>query len=55
MSAYYLKGVLKNQIELMQIFKGIMPLGIVIFCMVMMYQFPLALWFPDYLFGKWVP
>ena len=57
MSAYYLKGVLKKQIELMQIFKGIMPyLGIVIFCMVMMYQFPgLALWFPDYLFGKWVP
>jgi tripartite ATP-independent transporter DctM subunit len=57
MSAYYLKGVLKNQIELMQIFKGIMPyLGIVIICMVMMYQFPgLALWFPDYLFGKWVP
>ena len=57
MSAYYLKGVLKNQIELMQIFKGIMPyLGLVIFCMVMMYQFPgLALWFPDYLFGKWVP
>jgi len=57
MSAYYLKGVLKNQIELMQIFRGIMPyLGIVIFCMVMMYQFPgLALWFPDYLFEKWVP
>ncbi len=57
MSAYYLKGVLKNQIELMQIFKGIMPyLGIVILCMVLMYQFPgLALWFPDYLFGKWVP
>jgi len=57
MSAYYLKGVLKNQIELIQIFKGIMPyLAIVIFCMVMMYQFPsIALWFPDYLFGKWVP
>ena len=57
MSAYYLKGVLKNQIELIQIFKGLMPyLAIVIFCMVIMYQFPgLALWFPDYLFGKWVP
>lgn len=57
MSAYYLKGVLKNQIELIQIFKGLMPyLGIVIFCMVLMYQFPgLAMWFPDYLFGKWVP
>jgi len=57
MSAYYLKGVLRNQIELMQIFKGIMPyLGIVIFTMVLMYQFPaIALWFPDYLFGKYVP
>ncbi len=57
MSAYYLKGVLKNQIELMMIFKGIMPfLGIVIFSMVMMYQFPgIALWLPDYLFGEYVP
>lgn len=57
MSAYYLKGVLKNQIELMDIFKGIMPyLGIVIFCMIMMYVFPgIALWFPDYLFGEYIP
>jgi tripartite ATP-independent transporter DctM subunit len=57
MSAYYLKGVLKSQIELIQIFKGLMPyLGIVILCMVLMYQFPgIALWFPDYLFGVWVP
>ena len=36
MSAYYLKGVLKNQIELMEIFRGIMPyLGIVILTMVL--------------------
>ena len=57
MSAYYLKGVLKSQIELMEIFRGLMPyLGIVILCMVLMYQFPgIALWFPDYLFGVWVP
>ncbi|MEL7388851.1 MAG: TRAP transporter large permease subunit [Pseudomonadota bacterium] len=57
MSAYYLKGVLKSQIELMEIFKGLMPyLAIVILCMILMYQFPgIALWFPDYLFGKWVP
>ena len=56
MSAYYLKGVLKNQIELMEIFRGIMPyLGIVIFCMVMMYIFPgIALWLPDYLFGEYI-
>lgn len=57
MSAYYLKGVLKNQIELMQIFKGIMPyLGIVIFCMILMYAFPgIALWLPDQLFGVYIP
>lgn len=57
MSAYYLKGVLKNQIELMEIFKGIMPyLGIVIFCMFLMYMFPgIALWLPDVLFGPYIP
>ena len=56
MSAYYLKGVLKNQIELMMIFKGIMPyLGIVIFTMFLMYMFPgIALWLPDVLFGEYV-
>ncbi len=57
MSAYYLKGVLKKQIELVEIFKGIMPyLGIVVLSMVLMYQFPaIALWFPDYLFGEYIP
>jgi len=57
MSAYYLKGVLGKVIELMDIFKGIMPyLGIVIGIMVLMYQFPgIALWLPDYLFGKYIP
>jgi len=57
MSAYYLKGVLKDQIDLMEIFKGIMPyLGIVIFCMVLMYIFPgIALWLPDRLFGEYIP
>jgi len=57
MSAFYLKGVLKGAIELMEIFKGIIPyLGIVIFTMFLMYMFPgLALWFPDYLFGPYIP
>ncbi len=57
MSAYYLKGVLKGKIELIEIFKGLMPyLGIVILCMVLMYQFPgIALWLPDYLFGVYIP
>ncbi len=57
MSAYYLKGVLGSAIELVQIFRGLMPyLFIVIFCMVMMYQFPgIALWLPDTLFGPYIP
>ena len=57
MSAYYLKGVLRKQIELIDIFKGIIPyVGIVIFSMVLMYQFPgIALWFPDFLFGVYIP
>ncbi len=57
MSAYYLKGVLGSAIELMDIFKGIMPyLAIVIAIMVLMYQFPqLALWLPDYFFGRYIP
>ncbi|MEK9625526.1 MAG: TRAP transporter large permease subunit [Gammaproteobacteria bacterium] len=57
MSAYYLKGVVGDQIELVQIFKGIMPyLAIVIFSMVLLYLFPgIALWLPDALFGEYIP
>ncbi len=57
MSAYYLKGVLRARIQLAEIFKGILPyLAIVIFSMVLMYQFPgIALWFPEYLFGEYIP
>ena len=57
MSAYYLKGVLRSEIELIEIFKGILPyLAIVIFAMFLMYQFPaIALWLPDYLFGEYIP
>ena len=57
MSAYYLKGVLGKQIELMDIFRGIMPyLAIVIGIMVLMYLYPgIALWLPDVLFGKYIP
>ena len=53
MAAYYLKGVAGDQIELIEIFKSIMPyLAIVIFTMVLMYNFPgLALFLPDYFFG----
>ncbi|MGB0671615.1 MAG: TRAP transporter large permease [Rhodospirillales bacterium] len=54
MAAYYLKGVAPRGVELMHIFKGIMPyLAIVILSMVLLYNFPgIALWLPDYLFGK---
>jgi tripartite ATP-independent transporter DctM subunit len=57
MSAYYLKGVLGKAIELVDIFKGIIPyVFIVISIMVLMYRFPeIALWLPDYFFGAYVP
>jgi tripartite ATP-independent transporter DctM subunit len=54
MSAYYLKGVQTRNVELLDIFRGIMPfLAIVIFAMVLMYLFPgIALWLPDFLFAN---
>ena len=53
MAAYYLKGVVGDQIELVEIFKSIMPyLFIVILTMVLMYNFPgIALYLPDFFFG----
>ncbi len=53
MAAYYLKGVVGDQIELVDIFKNIAPyLIIVIFTMVLMYNYPqIALFLPDYFFG----
>ena len=54
MSAYYLKGVQSKNVELLEIFKGIIPfLGIVIFAMFLMYMFPgIALWLPETLFAN---
>jgi tripartite ATP-independent transporter DctM subunit len=53
MSAYYLKGVAPKHVQLVEIFRGIMPyLGIVILAMALLYVFPeIALWLPKYLFG----
>jgi len=53
MAAYYLKGAVGDAIELIEIFKSIMPyLFIVIFTMVLMYNFPgIALFLPDFFFG----
>jgi len=54
MSAYYLKGVQSQNVELLDIFRGIMPfLSIVILAMVLMYVFPgIALWLPETLFAN---
>ena len=54
MSAYYLKGVQSKNVELLEIFRGIIPfLGIVIFAMFLMYIFPgIALWLPETLFSN---
>jgi len=54
MSAYYLKGVQRKNVELLDIFRGIMPfLAIVILAMVLMYIFPgIALWLPETLFAN---
>ena len=53
MAAYYLKGVAGDSIELIEIFKSIMPyLVIVKFTMVLMYNFEgIALFLPDFFFG----
>lgn len=53
MAAYYLKGVAPPEIQLIDIFRGVMPyLAIVVLAMVLLYNFPgIALWLPDYLFG----
>ena len=53
MAAYYLKGVAPPHVQLMSIFKGIMPyLAIILLSMVLLYNFPgIALWLPVYLFG----
>ena len=50
----YVKGVQSKNVQLMEIFSGIMPfLAIVILAMVLMYLFPgIALWLPETLFAN---
>jgi tripartite ATP-independent transporter DctM subunit len=52
MSAFYLKGVAPPHVELMEIFRGMLPfMFIVILGMVVVYVFPgIALWLPSYLY-----
>ena len=53
MSAYYLKGIAPPQVQLVQIFKGVLPfLAMVIVCMVLMYTFPAIVFhLPDAIYG----
>ncbi len=52
MSAFYLKGVAPPHVQLMDIFRGMLPfMFIVILCMVVVYVVPgIALWLPSYLY-----
>ena len=54
MAAYYLKGVSPPHVQLVEIFKGCMPfLSVVVLAMVLLYNFQgIALWLPDYLYGR---
>jgi tripartite ATP-independent transporter DctM subunit len=54
MSAYYLKGIAPPEVQLMQIFKGVMPFLFMVFiAMALMYQFPaLVFSLPDALYGR---
>jgi len=54
MSAYYLKGVAPPGVELMHIFRGVMPyLAMILVAMVLLYNFPsIALWLPEVVYGR---
>lgn len=54
MAAYYLKGVAPPHVQLIEIFKGVLPfLSMVILSMVVLYAFPeIALWLPSKVYGQ---
>jgi TRAP-type mannitol/chloroaromatic compound transport system permease large subunit len=54
MSAYYLKVIAPRSVELVEIFRGMMPfLFMVILSMVLLYVFPqIGLWLPDAIYGR---
>jgi TRAP-type mannitol/chloroaromatic compound transport system permease large subunit len=54
MAAYYLKGVAPPHVQLIQIFKGVLPfLSMIFLSMVLLYTFPgIALWLPDSIYGR---
>ncbi len=54
MAAYYLKGVAPPHVQLVQIFKGVLPfLSMIFLSMALLYLFPgIALWLPEALYGR---
>jgi TRAP-type mannitol/chloroaromatic compound transport system permease large subunit len=54
MSAYYLKGIAPPEINLSDIFRGMMPyMLIVLLCMVIIYVFPgIATWLPGLVYNR---
>ncbi|MGI9384193.1 MAG: TRAP transporter large permease [Methyloligellaceae bacterium] len=54
MAAYYLKGVAPPHVQLVQIFKGVLPfLSMIFLSMVLLYVFPeIALWLPTAIYGR---
>ncbi len=54
MAAYYLKGVAPPYVQLIDIFKGVMPfLSMVLLSMIVLYNFPeIALWLPKQVYGN---
>ncbi|MEM8743260.1 MAG: TRAP transporter large permease subunit [Pseudomonadota bacterium] len=54
MAAYYLKGVAPPHVQLIEIFKGVLPfLSMIFLSMVLLYTFPgIALWLPEAIYGR---
>ena len=54
MAAYYLKGVAPPHVQLIQIFKGVLPfLSMIFLSMILLYTFPgIALWLPEAIYGR---
>ena len=54
MAAYYLKGVAPPHVQLMQIFKGVLPfLSMIFLAMILLYTFPgIALYLPEQIYGR---
>ena len=54
MAAYYLKGVAPPHVNLVQIFKGVLPfLSMIFLSMLILYIFPgIAMWLPTTVYGK---